>query len=367
MRLSKKAILPTNPSIVTPRGVTALNPNAAEFIPSSLRSPSSGSTSNTSESSRFASFGLSDKAIINRSKPSVSYNSNEASQFWHHQLPYDITPDFMVEDVSQSFSGLSLAGLSLLDEIEAAIYSAFSASGYALNELQESSPHGFDRSSFPNEKLRYSGSFGEDSASSAFLNKVSKPWDRQIGSNHQLFGGTKEAALYNGNSGQGGNDALGEHVIVNATQTNPLEFLASKFPGFDADSLSQVYYANGRDLNMTTEMLIQLEIQIEGPFIPKLKTKSPPNLNAMDFPALSAPENQNILHKYSGDDMELSGNPFRSNHKDNLLFCKSSSSAPTRGTQDFVSAVKKMPYQDSVTGCRVKLLLGHLPCGWRLE
>lgn len=67
----------------------------------------------------------------------------------------------------------------------------------------------------------------------------------------------------------------------------------------------------------------------------------------MDFPALSAPENQNGLHKYSGDDLELSGNPFRSTDKDNLLFFKSSSSAPTRGAQDFASVVKKTPTQNS--------------------
>ncbi|KAK4791295.1 hypothetical protein SAY86_031708 [Trapa natans] len=348
MNLSKKAIHPNNPPIGTPRGVTTLNPNAAEFIPFSLRSPSSGSTSNTSDAGRFASFGLSGKAIINRSEPSVSDNSDEeARQFWRHQLPDDITPDFKVEDESQSFSDLSLAGLSLLDESEATMYSASSASGYAINELQESSPHVADRSSFSNENLRYSGSFGEESAPATFLNMVSKPWDKQIGSNHQLFGGTRETALYNGNSGLGGNDVLGEHGIVNASETNPLDFLASNFPGFAADSLAEVYYANGCDLNMTTEMLTQLELQVDGPFNLNLKTTPTPNLNAMDFPALSAPENHNVLHKYSGDDLELSGNPFRSNEKDSLLFFKSGPSAPTRGTQDFVSAVKKMPSQDS--------------------
>lgn len=260
MSLSKKTIQTNEPKIGTPRGVTTLNPNAAEFVPFSLRSPSSGSTSNSNEASRFASCGSLGRAIINRSEPSISDNSDEeARQFWRHQLPDDITPDFKVEDESQSFSGLSLAGLSLHDESEAAMYSASTASGYVLNELQELSPHGLDGTSFSTEKLRFSGSMAEDASSAGFLNMVSKPWGKQVGSN-QLFGGTTGAASYSGNPGHGGNDVLGDHRFVDATETNPLEFLASNFSGFAADSLAEVYYANGCDLNMTIEMLTQLEV-----------------------------------------------------------------------------------------------------------
>ncbi|XP_031380404.1 polyadenylate-binding protein-interacting protein 7 isoform X1 [Punica granatum] len=350
MSLSKKGIQTNDPKVGSPGRVTTLNPNAAEFIPFALRSPSSGSTSNTDAARRFASSGSFGKAIINRSESSISNNSDEeAHQFWRHQLPDDITPDFKFEDDSQSIGGLSLAGLSLHDESEAARFTTSTANGYVLNEIRELSPHGLNETSFTTEKLSYSGSFGEDASSAGFLHMVSKPWDKQVGSNHQLIGGTREGASYNGNSVHSGNDVLGEHIIVDATKTNPIEFLASNFPGFAADSLAEVYYANGCDLNMTIEMLTQLELQIDGAFTPNVSTKtvSAPNLNAMDFPVLSAPETHSGLQKYTGDDPEQSENPFRPTGKDNLLFFKSSSSASSRGAPDFASAVKKMPPQDS--------------------
>ena len=40
----------------------------------------------------------------------------------------------------------------------------------------------------------------------------------------------------------------------------PLEYLASQFPGFSAESLAELYYANGCDFNHTIEILTQLEV-----------------------------------------------------------------------------------------------------------
>lgn len=268
MSLSKKGSQTNNTQLNIPNKATALNPNAAEFIPFSLRSSSSpsGSASNTAAATaRFAASGTVGKAVLDRSESSVSNASDdEAHQFWRHQLPDDITPDFKVmgEDESQAFGGISIAGLSLNDSSEVTKFPVSLGSGYMLPEQQEPSPRHINGSSF-SEKMRFvANSYGEDPTSASYLNLPTKPWDKQIVSSDQLLGNVREVPghPYNGNSRPGFmNDMLGEHAIVDDTDMNPLEFLASQFPGFAAESLAEVYFANGCDLNLTIEMLTQLE------------------------------------------------------------------------------------------------------------
>ncbi|XP_030448422.1 polyadenylate-binding protein-interacting protein 7 [Syzygium oleosum] len=354
MSLSKKGLQSSDTKLGSSSKATALNPNAAEFVPFSLRSPSSVNSSNTDATARFLSSGSSGKPVINRSESSVSNNSDdEAHQFWRRQLPDDITPDFKFtgDDESQGLGGLSLAGLSLHDDSEAARYSASAGSGYVLNDLQELVSHQLNGNSFT-EKLRFTGSsLVDNSPSAGFLSMSTKPWDKQVVVNDdQLFGSSREMTSYNGTSRNTFvNDVFAEHSIVDDMDTSPLDFLALHFPGFAADSLTEVYYANGCDLSMTIEMLTQLELQIDGAFTPNLnsKTLSAPNLSAIDFPALSSAESQSVQQKYAGDDVHQSGMPYRSTDKDNLLLFKSSPSFPSRGAIDFASAVKKMPSQDS--------------------
>lgn len=72
---------------------------------------------------------------------------------------------------------------------------------------------------------------------------------------------------------------------------------------------------------------------------------SAPNLGAQDFPALA--EGHSGAPKYSVDEFQQSVNPHRASDKENLLFFNSSSSIPSRGPIDFVSAVRKMASQDT--------------------
>ncbi|KAF8032611.1 hypothetical protein BT93_D1508 [Corymbia citriodora subsp. variegata] len=352
MSLSKKGLQTSETKLGSSSKATILNPNAAEFVPFSLRSPSNINTSNTDATARFLSSGSSGKPVINRSESSVSNNSDdEAHQFWRRQLPDDITPDFKFtgDEESQGLGGLSLAGLSLHDDSDAVRYSASAGSGYVLNDLQELAPHQLNGNSFA-EKLRFASSpLVDNTPSAGFLSMPTKPWDKQVVNDDQLFG-SRDMTSYNGASRNTFvNDVFAEHGIVDDMDTSPLDFLALHFPGFAADSLAEVYCANGCDLSMTIEMLTQLELQIDGAFTPNLnsKTLSAPNLSAMDFPALSSSESQSVQQKYAGDDVHQSSMPYRSTDKENLLLFKSNSSFPSRGAIDFASAVKKMPSQDS--------------------
>ncbi|CAA2988935.1 Hypothetical predicted protein [Olea europaea subsp. europaea] len=297
----------------------SLNPNAAEFIPFSLRS-SAGGTS-VDEVSKYAtpSGSTPGKAVLDRSESSVPNDSDEeAHQYWDHQLPDDITPDFKVMggDDTQGINGLSFSSLSLNDISES---SRFSAS------TEYPSPTGFQHS-------------------------LPQPWDKQIVNDDLLLGNVHEGPQYNGNSIHAFlSDMSNEQILLDNTDANPIDFLASQFRGFAAESLAEVYFASGGDLNLTIEMLTQLELQVDGGFNqnPNSQALSTPNLSALDFPALSGADGQNGLPKFAGDDLQQNSSPYQSPEKESALLFRSSSSIASRDAIDFASAVRKMPPQES--------------------
>ncbi|XP_042485803.1 polyadenylate-binding protein-interacting protein 7-like isoform X2 [Macadamia integrifolia] len=323
MSLSRKVISTNDTKLNAPCKTTSLNPNAAEFIPFALRS-SSGNLGSAEVTARLDASETSGKTVLHRSESTVSNNSDdEVHQYWRRQLPDDITPDFkfMGEDESQGPESLTISSLSINDGSDTSRFSLSTGSGQILGKPHELSPHAF--LNFP----------------TGFING-----DQHLGSKG------RDEFTYNGNPGSGFiNDTLNEHGFLEDNDVNPGEFLASQFPGFAAESLAEVYYANGCDLNLTIEMLTQLELQVDGAFNQNLNSKpmSAPSLSPMDFPALTAPDGQNGLPKYAGDDIQQSTNPYRSSDKDTILFFKSSSTTPSRGAIDFASAVRKLASQDS--------------------
>ena len=238
-----------------------LNPNATEFVPFALRSPVAGSN-NAEGSSKFVTSTASGpgKGILDRTESSVSNNSeDEAQQYWRNQLPDDITPDFKVMgiDDNQGINNLSFSGLSLTDANEGPRYSSSIGSGFMLKEQQGLSPRPVNGNSHA-EQLRYPvSSYGEYLSPTSYHSSLSKPWDQQIVSNDQLL--AREGTDGNPRHGLLA-DMSSEQLMLDNSDVGPLEFLASQFPGFAAESLAEVYFANGGDLNLTIEMLTQLEV-----------------------------------------------------------------------------------------------------------
>ncbi|GAB2302820.1 hypothetical protein Dimus_036814 [Dionaea muscipula] len=334
----------TNQSTVS-KG-TILNPNAAEFIPSSLRGVSPRTTSSANATSIFIATRSFGKKVLDRPESSISTNSDEESrQYWQRQLPDDITPDFKViggED-SEGIGGLSIAGLSLLNGSEANQFSASLDIGYSSNKQLELSPRNLNGSAFSN-KIRYPlSSYEEELSPTGSLHMSTKPWYNQAGNNDHLLGN----GSFEENFGPYPNDLVCENPTMENSDVNPLEFLASQFPGFAADSLAEVYFANYCDLHSTMEMLTQLELQVDGGINanPNSKTLPAPNISSMDFPALSP--NKASLSKYVGEDVPQSVNPFRSSDKGNMLLFESTPSLSSNGSIDFASAVRKLASQDS--------------------
>ncbi|KAG2666841.1 hypothetical protein I3760_15G084600 [Carya illinoinensis] len=336
MSLFKKGTHINDAKLSSPSKATTLNPNAAEFIPFALRSSSSGNKSTADATSRLATLGTLGKAVLDRSESSVSNNSDEeAHQYWRCQLPDDITPDFKVmgQDDSQGIGNLSLAGLSLHDDSD--------ASRFPVYEQQELSSQSTNGNSFVGKSRFSTSSYGADASSASFLRMSAEPWDSQIVNHNQLVSHDAEMPPYDGNSRHRSmNDMLVEQAMVKDNDTNPVEFLASHFPGFAAESLAEVYLANGCDLNQTIEMLTRLELQVDGGFSENMNAKT------LDFPALTVLNSLNGPPKYAGDDLQQSGYLFRSD-KDSMLLFKSGSCIPSQGAIDFASAVRKLASQDS--------------------
>ena len=70
-----------------------------------------------------------------------------------------------------------------------------------------------------------------------------------------------EGQHYNGDSSSSYvNNMLGDQAVIQDAAIDPVEFLSLQFPGFSAESLADIYFANGYDLNATIEMLSQLEV-----------------------------------------------------------------------------------------------------------
>ncbi|XP_010548489.1 PREDICTED: polyadenylate-binding protein-interacting protein 7-like [Tarenaya hassleriana] len=356
MSLTKKALQMTDTKLNTSSKPMTLNPNAAEFVPFSLRSPSSGSTGMLDATPRLASSSKSiGKAVLDRTESSTSRHSDEeARQFWSHQLPDDITPDFKLmpeDDQSQGLDSLSLAGLSLHDTNETAKFPTSAVGCYAFADQSDFSAQRLN-GNILSEKMRFPvSSFGEDPQQTNFTHLTPKPWDNQIMNGDQLLGNGSEGHPYSGNSQYGFmNDMVSESSNMGDIDVNPVEFLASQFPGFAAESLAEVYFANGCDLHLTIEMLTQLELQVDAGLNQNISSKalSAPNLKAMDFPPLTISDSQGIPAKFGGDDYhQQAGNHYQTAEKDNMFFFKPSSFGPHTGSIDYASAVRKLAPQDS--------------------
>ncbi|GJN00655.1 hypothetical protein PR202_ga17851 [Eleusine coracana subsp. coracana] len=302
---------------VLPSKVTALNPNAAEFVPSFVRSSFGSSTVQDVTKSDFR--GSSGKTILDRSESSKSNNSDdEAHQFWRKQLPDDIIPDFSFEEVEQGPEELSLAGLSL----NAAPFYGTTSSRLS-RELPSPATKGLELAT----NLLY-----EDNNSQATFSALgSSNWEQSYmgfaSGNQDLQYDSESAAAFPDNF-------TGEYAAASDGTVDPLEYLASQFPGFSVESLAELYYANGCDFNHTIEILTQLEMQVDAAPNHTLNlTQSAPNFSTGDFPALPTTDDHNGFNKGNEDVLSI--------------FNGRSSSTLSSGAGDFVSAVRKLASQNS--------------------
>ncbi|XP_062228445.1 polyadenylate-binding protein-interacting protein 7-like [Phragmites australis] len=309
---------------VLPSKVTALNPNAAEFVPSFIR-PSFGS-STVPDVTKSDFRGSSGKSILDRSESSKSNNSDdEAHQFWRKQLPDDIIPDFTsFEKIEQRPEELSLAGLSL----NAPPFYGTTSSRLSREHHELSSP------ASKGLELEHTNLLYEDNSQTTFSALGSSNWEQNYMGDLHFANGSQDLPL-DSESAAGFSDSFAsEYAAASDGGVDPLEYLASQFPGFSAESLAELYYANGCDFNHTIEILAQLEMQVDATPNHTLNlTHSTPNFSTGDFPALPTAEDHNSFNKGNVDVVGI--------------FNRRGLSTMSSGTGDFVSAVRKLASQNS--------------------
>ncbi|CAL5037337.1 unnamed protein product [Urochloa decumbens] len=303
---------------VLPSKVTSLNPNAAEFVPSFIK-PSLGS-STVPDVTKSDFRGSSGKTILDRSESSKSNNSDdEAHQFWRKQLPDDIIPDFSsFEKIEQGPEELSLAGLSL----NAPPFYGTTSSRFSREHQELSSP------ATKGLELEHGNLLYEDN----YLG--SSNWEQNYIGDLHIANGNQDLH-YDSETATGFSDSFAsEYAAASDGVVDPLEYLASQFPGFSAESLAELYYANGCDFNHTIEILAQLEMQVDPtPNHAMNLTPRAPTFSTGDFPALPTAEEQNGFSKGNADILGI--------------FNGRGSSTISGGAGDFVSAVRKLASQNS--------------------
>lgn len=226
-----------------------LNPNAAEFVPFALKSPK---VKAAETSPQFA-----EKSVLDRSESSVSNNSNteeEAQQYWSHQLPDDIIPDFEGMGLDNEMNSSLFSSLTLNDVNKASRYNSPKYSGFKLQEHQAFSHHHVEGNNRAEKRGYPVPPNGE-----RFRTSLYKPWEKIIGGRDQLL--AREGNPYNGNSSEPFMAEMSnKQLLLENADLCSLEFLALQFPSFAAESITEAYMSNGGDLNMTTNMLTQLEV-----------------------------------------------------------------------------------------------------------
>ncbi|XP_008782701.1 polyadenylate-binding protein-interacting protein 7-like [Phoenix dactylifera] len=332
MNLSIKGLANKDAKLNSLNKVTALNPHAAEFVPSALRNIYGNSES--SDATRQDVPGSSKKTALDRSGSSISNNSDdEAHQYWRCQLPDDITPDFTAlgEEELHGPEHLSLAGLSIQDSVGTSRFSASTAS-QTLRMRQNLSSLSSDGLNL-GENMGYSGSScAGERFSTDFMTSADNSWGKQFINAEQRHTNGRDGHYYNGDSGAVSvNDLIGDSAVTKDAAIHPLEFLSSKFPDFAAQSLADVYYGSGCDLNSTIKILTQLEVG--GGF--NQKSLAAPSFSMLDFPALLVAGAQNWLSKYSREDIQQASSTYRS---PSTIF---------RGDIDFASTARKLASHDS--------------------
>ncbi|XP_066384052.1 polyadenylate-binding protein-interacting protein 7-like isoform X8 [Miscanthus floridulus] len=255
---------------------TALNPNAEEFVPSSLRSVND--SSKRSDATMVVS-GPSKESSTDKPESILRSNSDEeAHQYWQQQLPDDITPDFKVlgQDESTGPDSLSLTGLSINDGIGTSIFSP----NQTLSVQHRASPFIRDKLS-TRPKINLSGPTYMDERSQATIlsptagsmSPNAAPWVKTTRNGGHYNTSRRDASHYNGDSSIGAS----------------------------LHNLTDVYHGSRRSLSSTMDIMSQLESKVDGRLSQNLRSLSFGNSS----PPSPASYAQNGLGNYRREHISL--------------------------------------------------------------
>lgn len=240
-------------------GRTNLNPNAAEFVPKTLKAPSTGLPDQVWDDQKSPTFtaaggGGEKEAAGSRLDRTNSSNSNtsddEYRRFCRSQLPEDLMPDFDAGDFVESG-----------DYEEPVSLDVPGRSNWAANVVQ-GEHFAFDDRINQNavRATTYSPSgAGPSSMGPGFV----RPYMPELRSPVQQVNRQPAWTAENSEPGTaftewGSSDPTFPEDLTEVI--DPVTVLATEFPGFASESLADIYYANGGDLALTLDMLTELEV-----------------------------------------------------------------------------------------------------------
>lgn len=284
MNLSTNGVPSKDAKLIAPNKVVTLNPNAAEFVPSALRS-TSGNVENY-DPTRLSIPGPSGQAFQDPSESSVLNKSDdEAHKYWSDQLPDDITPDFKVvgQDDLQTDKYMSLTSLSLNDGLEASRFPVSSNSQLMVPGQDVYIRGGRDSLNLTGTGYSATASAGYGLSPPLMASLSNKRVNQFINSDQFMKGG--EGRRYQVEP----MDFNSKAYISNRNIIS--DYLVSQFPAFAPETIADAYYANGCDLKSTIEILNQQQLQHGIPSHNfSLKPLVSPRLSMLDFPASSMVE-----------------------------------------------------------------------------
>jgi hypothetical protein len=239
---------------------TALNPNAEEFVPSSLRTVNDASK--RSDGAMVVS-GPSKETSTDQPESIIRSNSDEeAHQYWQQQLPDDITPDFKVlgQDETPGPDSLTLTGLSINDGIGASMFSP----NQTLSMQHRASPFIRDRLG-TRPKIEFSGPAYMDERSQATImsptagsmSPTAAPWVKTARNGGQYNSSRRDAVHYNGDSSIG-MVTISELFFHEGAPLNVWFLLA--ISGASLHNITDAYHGSRRSLSSTMDIMSHLEV-----------------------------------------------------------------------------------------------------------
>ncbi|KAI5066180.1 hypothetical protein GOP47_0018804 [Adiantum capillus-veneris] len=257
---------------------TLLNPNAREFVPTSLRSSSSATITTVGDETEPSTASDNGKTFSDKTVSSDTCASDEESRrYWNAQLPDDIlTPDtdFFVpaaEDGIELGTGASASESSGIKESIDYVADNLSWERTPSNGKQLSGPAQIDTYDYATNCNIPRQLWEEEHALSSFqLSPTSANWGN--------------GSLYS--------SAFGQVAFKENNMMDALSVLSNEFPNIPVPSLAEVYQANGGDLSLTVRVLNQLKLQDEAISWHNIPSPSRFSLNSrsLDFSAPSTPE-----------------------------------------------------------------------------
>ncbi|WOK94167.1 polyadenylate-binding protein-interacting protein 7-like isoform X1 [Canna indica] len=313
--------------------ITTLNPNAPEFVPSALKYTRSNKSSDVKKLEDLGSFR---NVVFDQLESGKSGKSeDEANQYWHHQLPDDITPDFkLMGDEFDGSTHLPVSSVSMNNNIIPPRFLGSIAN--QMLDVSEGMPP-FIKNHRSRGTIGYSGpAYGEEQSSATFMSSASNSWNKTSANsiNHNI----------NGKDGRNKNASFRDITFVQNAAVDPIEHLTPSLPDCASEILTNIYHGNRCGSNSKVDLITQ-DKKIGGYFSLNLNSKllSTPRNSLPDCTAMPMVDAHVGLSKSPGEDVMLRNN-----------------SIIPRRDMDFALNIRQLPLVDSrgngYTDCDAGLL-----------